>query len=56
MQGEAGGARTSLDSDPTGGVVAPDERLPRSQILVAGVQYATVMFGATGLCPLLVGF
>jgi len=40
----------------TGGVVAPDERLPRWQILVAGVQHAIVMFGATGLRPLLMGF
>src|SRR5215472_10800321 len=40
----------------TGGVVAPDERLPTGQTLIAGIQHAIVMFGATVLCPLLMGF
>lgn len=38
------------------GVIAPDERLPAGQTLVAGLQHAIVMFGATVLCPLLMGF
>jgi uracil-xanthine permease len=38
------------------GVVAPDERLPMGQTIVAGLQHAIVMFGATVLCPLLIGF
>src|SRR6266478_5296928 len=40
----------------SGGIVAPDERLPIGQTLVAGLQHAIVMFGATVLCPLLMGF
>ena len=57
MQNRAGGAlgfRWSVNA--TGGIVAPDERLPGWQTLVAGVQHAIVMFGATVLCPLLMGF
>ncbi|HWB48977.1 MAG TPA: solute carrier family 23 protein [Stellaceae bacterium] len=38
------------------GVVAPDERLPAGQTVVAGLQHTIVMFGATVLCPLLMGF
>jgi uracil-xanthine permease len=38
------------------GVIAPDERLPAGQTIVAGLQHAIVMFGATVLCPLLMGF
>jgi hypothetical protein len=38
------------------GVIAPDERLPMAQTLIAGLQHAIVMFGATVLCPLLMGF
>jgi len=40
----------------SGGVIAPDERLPGGQTIVAGLQHAIVMFGATVLCPLLMGF
>lgn len=40
----------------SGGVIAPDERMPGGQTLIAGVQHAIVMFGATVLCPLLMGF
>jgi putative pyrimidine permease RutG len=39
-----------------GGVIAPDERLPAGQTVIAGLQHAIVMFGATVLCPLLMGF
>ena len=38
------------------GVIAPDERLPAGQTIVAGLQHAIVMFGAAVLCPLLMGF
>jgi putative pyrimidine permease RutG len=38
------------------GVIAPDERLPTGQTIVAGLQHAIVMFGAAVLCPLLMGF
>ncbi|HEU0215182.1 MAG TPA: solute carrier family 23 protein [Stellaceae bacterium] len=38
------------------GVIAPDERLPIGQTIVAGLQHAIVMFGAAVLCPLLMGF
>jgi uracil-xanthine permease len=57
MQGtaeEASGFRWSVNTG--GGVVAPDERLPGGQTIVAGVQHAIVMFGATVLGPLLMGF
>ena len=57
MQSTVGGGtgfRWSVNA--TGGIVAPDERLPGWQTLVAGVQHAIVMFGATVLCPLLMGF
>lgn len=40
----------------TGGVVLPEERLPLGQTLVMGVQHVVAMFGATVLCPLLIGF
>src|SRR5262249_29593910 len=39
-----------------GGVIAPDERLPWGQTIVAGMQHAIVMFGAAVLAPLLIGF
>jgi len=39
-----------------GGVVAPDERMPWGQTVVAGLQHTIVMFGATVLAPLLMGF
>lgn len=37
-------------------VIAPDERLPWSQMLVMGLQHVVAMFGATVLAPLLMGF
>src|SRR3982751_2593291 len=40
----------------TGGVVAPDERLPWGQTVVLGVQHVFAMFGATVLVPILMGF
>lgn len=57
MQSKAGEAFWSRWTvNASGGVIAPDERLPGWQTLVAGVQHAVVMFGATVLCPLLMGF
>lgn len=52
--GATSGLRWAVNA--SGGVIAPDERLPGWQTLVAGVQHAIVMFGATVLCPLLMGF
>jgi putative pyrimidine permease RutG len=40
----------------SGGVVAPDERLPWPQTTVMGVQHVIAMFGATVLAPILMGF
>lgn len=40
----------------TGGVIAPDERLPTGQTIVAGLQHVVAMFGATVLAPILMGF
>lgn len=40
----------------TEGVIAPDERLPTGQTIVAGLQHVVAMFGATALAPLLMGF
>ncbi|HSV61526.1 MAG TPA: solute carrier family 23 protein, partial [Variovorax sp.] len=40
----------------TGGVIAPDERLPWPQTAVMGVQHVIAMFGATVLAPILMGF
>src|SRR6476661_7906816 len=40
----------------TGGVIAPDERLPTPQTLALGLQHVVAMFGATVLAPLLMGF
>ncbi len=42
-----------LDS---GGVIAPDERLPWPQTAAMGVQHVIAMFGATVLAPILMGF
>lgn len=39
-----------------GGVVGPDERLPRRKTAVMGVQHVIAMFGATVLAPILMGF
>ena len=38
------------------GVIAPEERLPWGQSLVAGLQHVVAMFGATVLAPILMGF
>ena len=40
----------------SGGVIAPDERLPAAQTLALGAQHVVAMFGATVLAPLLMGF
>jgi uracil-xanthine permease len=40
----------------TGGVIAPDERLPMGQTIAVGLQHVVAMFGATVLAPLLMGF
>ena len=40
----------------TGGVVAPDERLPPAQTLAMGLQHVVAMFGSTVFAPLLMGF
>src|SRR5882672_4281525 len=57
MQARAGlGSGLHWTVNASGGVVAPDERLPIGQTIVAGLQHAIVMFGATVLCPLLMGF
>lgn len=40
----------------TGGVIAPDERLPVGQTIALGLQHVVAMFGATVLAPLLMGF
>lgn len=40
----------------TGGVVAPDERLPWPQTVAMGIQHVVAMFGSTVLAPLLMGF
>ena len=40
----------------TGGVIAPDERLPWGQTVLVGLQHVLAMFGATVLGPILMGF
>ena len=40
----------------TGGMVAPEERLPWSQTIVLGIQHVVAMFGATALAPIIMGF
>jgi putative pyrimidine permease RutG len=40
----------------SGGVIAPDERLPWGQTTVLGIQHVIAMFGATVLAPILMGF
>jgi putative pyrimidine permease RutG len=42
--------------EKTEGVIAPDERLPWGQTIIAGVQHVVAMFGATVLAPILMGF
>jgi putative pyrimidine permease RutG len=39
-----------------GDLVAPEQRLPWGQTVVAGLQHVVAMFGATVLAPLLMGF
>jgi putative pyrimidine permease RutG len=46
----------SSDTLASGGVIAPDERLPWGQTTVMGVQHVIAMFGATVLAPILMGF
>ncbi len=43
-------------TEKTSGVIAPDERLPWGQSVVASVQHVIAMFGATVLAPILMGF
>ncbi len=40
----------------THGVIAPDERLPAGQTLLAGIQHVVAMFGSTAIAPILMGF
>ncbi len=40
----------------TSGVIAPDERLPWGQTLIAGIQHVVAMFGSTALAPIIMGF
>ena len=51
-----GGGFLSRWTLKTGGVIAPDERLPWAQTVVLGLQHVVAMFGATVLAPLLMGF
>lgn len=46
----------SSDVLTSGGVIAPDERLPWGQTAALGVQHVIAMFGATVLAPILMGF
>ncbi len=47
-------SRWTLKTD--GGVIAPDERLPMGQTIIAGLQHVVAMFGATALAPIIMGF
>ena len=40
----------------TGGVIAPEERLPWGQTIVVGIQHVVAMFGSTALAPIIMGF
>jgi len=40
----------------TSEVIAPDERLPWGQTIVAGLQHVVAMFGGTVLAPIIMGF
>src|SRR5579864_6634468 len=40
----------------TGGIIAPDERLPWGQTIAVGIQHVVAMFGATVLAPIIMGF
>ncbi len=46
----------SSDVLQTGGVIAPDERLPWGQTGLMGIQHVIAMFGSTVLAPILMGF
>ncbi len=43
-------------TEKSGGIIAPDERLPWGQTIAIGVQHIFAMFGATVLAPILMGF
>jgi putative pyrimidine permease RutG len=43
-------------TEKTGGVIAPDERLPWGQSVLVGLQHVLAMFGSTVLGPILMGF
>src|SRR5437879_11715588 len=43
-------------TEKTGGVIAPDERLPWGQSILVGLQHVLAMFGSTVLGPILMGF
>src|SRR6266516_3810180 len=40
----------------TGGIIAPDERLPWGQSIFLGLQHVLAMFGSTVLAPIIMGF
>ncbi|MBV9228665.1 MAG: pyrimidine utilization transport protein G, partial [Chloroflexi bacterium] len=40
----------------TGGIIAPDERLPWGQTIFVGLQHVLAMFGSTVLAPIIMGF
>jgi putative pyrimidine permease RutG len=40
----------------TGGIIAPDERLPWGQTIFVGLQHVLAMFGSTVLVPIIMGF
>lgn len=46
----------SSQSLASGGIIAPDERLPWPQTTVMGIQHVVAMFGSTILAPILMGF
>jgi putative pyrimidine permease RutG len=37
----------------TGGIIAPDERLPWGQTILVGLQHVLAMFGSTVLAPII---
>ena len=46
----------SWKENNSGGIVAPDERLPYGATVAMGIQHVIAMFGATVLAPILMGF
>lgn len=55
--GRSGGASGLFQwREKTGGIIAPDERLPWANTVAMGMQHVLAMFGATFLAPLLMGF